>query len=129
MAWVSPAANAVKANRQALDAEHPLRQREQAGAEVLSAGLDAYRAVRDAADRSHVLQCVREHVCVPACGQDFAGRLTDSRPPRRNCRRSRQRLAAIERGAARKPLPVWLACSSDRASLCRCRGSSCARNW
>ncbi|CAG9182499.1 hypothetical protein LMG23992_04764 [Cupriavidus laharis] len=48
MAWLGPAADAVRANRQALDADHPLRQREQAGAEMLSAGLDAYRAVRDA---------------------------------------------------------------------------------
>ncbi|CAG2136602.1 hypothetical protein LMG31506_01690 [Cupriavidus yeoncheonensis] len=48
MAWLGHAANAVKANRQALDADHPLRKREQAGADMLSAGLDAYRAVRDA---------------------------------------------------------------------------------
>ena len=48
MAWLGHAADAVKANRQALDADHPLRKREQAGAEMLSAGLDAYRAVRDA---------------------------------------------------------------------------------
>jgi len=48
MAWVGAAANAVKTNRQALDADHPLRKREQAGADMLSAGLDAYRAVRDA---------------------------------------------------------------------------------
>jgi pimeloyl-ACP methyl ester carboxylesterase len=48
MAWLGPAAKAVTANRQALDADNPLRQREQAGAEMLSAGLDAYRAVRDA---------------------------------------------------------------------------------
>lgn len=48
MAWLGAAASAVKTNRQALDADHPLRKREQAGAEMLSAGLDAYRAVRDA---------------------------------------------------------------------------------
>ncbi|WP_427309005.1 DUF3141 domain-containing protein [Cupriavidus sp. H39] len=48
MAWLGAAANAIKSNRQALDDDHPLRQREQAGAEMLSAGLDAYRAVRDA---------------------------------------------------------------------------------
>jgi len=48
LAWLGPAATAVRANRQALDVDHPMRQREQAGAEMLSAGLDAYRAVRDA---------------------------------------------------------------------------------
>lgn len=48
MAWLKPAAEAIKANRQALEPDHPLRRQEQAGAELLSAGLDAYRAVRDA---------------------------------------------------------------------------------
>ncbi|SPA52829.1 conserved protein of unknown function (plasmid) [Cupriavidus taiwanensis] len=48
MTWLGAAANAVRSNRQALDDDHPLRQQEQAGAEMLSAGLDAYRAVRDA---------------------------------------------------------------------------------
>ncbi|SOY73159.1 DUF3141 domain-containing protein [Cupriavidus taiwanensis] len=48
MTWLGAAANAVRSNRQALEDDHPLRQQEQAGAEMLSAGLDAYRAVRDA---------------------------------------------------------------------------------
>lgn len=48
LAWLKPAAEAVKSNRQALEADHPLRRQEQVGAEMLSAGLDAYRAVRDA---------------------------------------------------------------------------------
>ncbi|MBV8271225.1 MAG: DUF3141 domain-containing protein [Cupriavidus sp.] len=48
LAWLGPAANAVRANRRALDSDHPLRQREQAGAEIVSATLDAYRAARDA---------------------------------------------------------------------------------
>ncbi|MCY1262020.1 hypothetical protein D9M68_112730 [compost metagenome] len=48
MAWLKPAADAVRSSRQALDPDHPLRQQEQAGAEILSAGLDACRAVRDA---------------------------------------------------------------------------------
>ncbi|KWR90616.1 DUF3141 domain-containing protein [Cupriavidus sp. IDO] len=48
MAWLGPAADAVRANRQALAADNPLRQREQAGAEMVSAMLDNYRAVRDA---------------------------------------------------------------------------------
>ncbi|SPR99642.1 DUF3141 domain-containing protein [Cupriavidus taiwanensis] len=48
MTWLGAAANAIRSNRQSLDDDHPLRQQEQAGAEILSAGLDAYRAVRDA---------------------------------------------------------------------------------
>ncbi|MGO4330590.1 MULTISPECIES: DUF3141 domain-containing protein [unclassified Cupriavidus] len=48
LAWLGPAADAVRANRQAMEPDHPLRQREQAGAEVVSAALDGYRAMRDA---------------------------------------------------------------------------------
>ncbi|RDK07678.1 DUF3141 domain-containing protein [Cupriavidus lacunae] len=48
MAWLKPAADAVRTSRQALAPDHPLRQQEQTGAEMFSAGLDAYRAVRDA---------------------------------------------------------------------------------
>ena len=49
LSWLAPAADAVKANRQSLDAEHPLRRAEHIGAEVISASLDYYRAMRDAA--------------------------------------------------------------------------------
>lgn len=48
MAWVKPAAEAVRRNRQPLPQDNPMRRQEQAGAEIVSAGLDAYRAVRDA---------------------------------------------------------------------------------
>lgn len=48
LGWLAPAAAAVKANRQPLEQEHPLRQAEKAMAEAVSAGLDYYRAVRDA---------------------------------------------------------------------------------
>ncbi|MGO4809482.1 DUF3141 domain-containing protein [Cupriavidus sp. 2MCAB6] len=48
LAWLGPAAEAVRENRQAMEPDHPLRQREQAGAELVSAALDGYRAVRDA---------------------------------------------------------------------------------
>lgn len=48
MAWLGPAADAVRENRQALQDDNPLRQQERAWAELYSAGLDAYRAVRDA---------------------------------------------------------------------------------
>ncbi|WP_342050174.1 MULTISPECIES: DUF3141 domain-containing protein [unclassified Cupriavidus] len=48
MAWVKPAAEAVRANRQALGDDDPMRQREAAGAEMVSAALDHYRALRDA---------------------------------------------------------------------------------
>jgi pimeloyl-ACP methyl ester carboxylesterase len=49
LSWLAPAAEAARANRQALDDDHPLRHGEHLGAEILSASLDFYRAVRDAA--------------------------------------------------------------------------------
>ena len=48
LAWLDPAAQAVKANRRPLDDKHPLRRAEKVGAEMVSASLDHYRAVRDA---------------------------------------------------------------------------------
>jgi hypothetical protein len=52
MAWLEPAAQQVAAHRQPLAAEHPLRQAERAGSELISASLDLYQAVRDAATES-----------------------------------------------------------------------------
>ncbi|HET7793289.1 MAG TPA: DUF3141 domain-containing protein [Rhizobacter sp.] len=48
MAWVAPAAEAVRANRKALPEDSPMRRAERRGAELISAGLDHYRALRDA---------------------------------------------------------------------------------
>lgn len=49
LAWIAPAAAQVREHRQALDADDPLRRAERAGASLVSAGLDHYRAMRDAA--------------------------------------------------------------------------------
>ncbi|WP_298927265.1 DUF3141 domain-containing protein [uncultured Ramlibacter sp.] len=48
MAWLEPAASTVKAHRQAVAPEQPLRQAETRNASLFSAVLDHYRAVRDA---------------------------------------------------------------------------------
>jgi len=49
LAWLRPAAQAVKENRQAVGADQPLRELDQIGSEIISAWLDCYRALRDAA--------------------------------------------------------------------------------
>jgi pimeloyl-ACP methyl ester carboxylesterase len=49
LAWLRPAAQIVRQRRQAVEADQPLRQLEQTGAELLSASLDLYRGLRDAA--------------------------------------------------------------------------------
>jgi hypothetical protein len=48
LSWLAPAAQAVKAQRQALEPEHLARRIESAVSEVTSATLDCYRALRDA---------------------------------------------------------------------------------
>jgi pimeloyl-ACP methyl ester carboxylesterase len=49
LSWLEPAAQAVTAHRQPLDAGHPLRRAESAGSALISASLELYRAMRDAA--------------------------------------------------------------------------------
>jgi len=46
--WLGPAAQAVKAQRQALGSEETIRIAERSGSELLSASLDYFRALRDA---------------------------------------------------------------------------------
>jgi pimeloyl-ACP methyl ester carboxylesterase len=48
LSWLEPAAQAVTAHRQPLDADHPLRRSENAGSALISASLELYRAMRDA---------------------------------------------------------------------------------
>jgi pimeloyl-ACP methyl ester carboxylesterase len=48
LAWLGPAAEHVRQQRRALEDDHPLRQLEHAGSDILSATLDLYRGMRDA---------------------------------------------------------------------------------
>jgi pimeloyl-ACP methyl ester carboxylesterase len=56
LAWLRPAADAVRAQRQPLDDDALPRRAEQAGSQVLSATLDLYRALRDAASEAMFFQ-------------------------------------------------------------------------
>jgi hypothetical protein len=47
--WIEPAADAVRRQRRAIDAQHPLRKAEKTLSDVVSASLDCYRGLRDAA--------------------------------------------------------------------------------
>jgi hypothetical protein len=51
-AWLGPAAEMVKAQRQELDRDDPARKTEQMFSELTSASLDYYRALRDAASEA-----------------------------------------------------------------------------
>jgi pimeloyl-ACP methyl ester carboxylesterase len=52
LAWLGPAAQMAKAQRQALGAEDPARKSEKAMSELVSASLDYYRAMNDAASEA-----------------------------------------------------------------------------
>ncbi|WP_460902920.1 DUF3141 domain-containing protein [Paraburkholderia jirisanensis] len=52
LAWLGPAANAVRAARGEAEHVSPMREAEHRGAEMISASLDFYRALRDAATES-----------------------------------------------------------------------------
>ena len=54
--WLEPMAAAVKANRRPLGADPSPRKLEQAGVDILSAGLDYYRAIRDASTEAAFFQ-------------------------------------------------------------------------
>jgi pimeloyl-ACP methyl ester carboxylesterase len=54
--WLGPAAQAVKAQRQALNPEHPARKIESMVSELASASLDLYRALRDGVSEAAFFQ-------------------------------------------------------------------------
>ena len=56
MAWLAPAAEAVKAQRQAVPADAPARKAERSMSEMTSAALDYYRDVRDAVSEAAFFQ-------------------------------------------------------------------------
>jgi pimeloyl-ACP methyl ester carboxylesterase len=56
LAWVGPAAEAVKSTRRPVAADSPLKQLERAGSEMISASLDYYRDVRDAISEAQFFQ-------------------------------------------------------------------------
>ena len=49
LSWLPPVAQAVRANRKPIDADHPLLKAQAIASELISASLDYYRAMRDAA--------------------------------------------------------------------------------
>jgi hypothetical protein len=52
LAWLAPTAQAVKAQRQALGPDDPARRTEKMASELVSASLDLYRGMRDAASEA-----------------------------------------------------------------------------
>ncbi|WP_354677151.1 DUF3141 domain-containing protein [Cupriavidus plantarum] len=83
MAWLKPAADAVRANRQEVASDDPLRQREAVAAELVSAALDHYRAMRDALTEASFFRIFGTMRAMYAPEEDRGerSRATASRPP------------------------------------------------
>src|SRR5262249_50685117 len=56
LAWLGPAAKMVKENRASTDGDNSIRAVERAASSAISASLDYYRAVRDAASEASFFQ-------------------------------------------------------------------------
>jgi hypothetical protein len=70
LAWLAPAAEMVKAQRQALGPNEPVRQPEKMLSEVVSASLDYYRAVRDALSEAAFFQLYGNVLPLPEKASD-----------------------------------------------------------
>jgi hypothetical protein len=96
--WLAPAAQAVRAQRQPVPADHPVRQLEATVSELTSAGLDGYRALRDAGSEAAFFQVYGNLFAAlhpdETCGEEGPAPAADPR----DLPAVRRALAAIESG-------------------------------
>jgi len=95
--WLAPAAQAVKAQRQAVGADHPARKLEAAVSEVTSASLDCYRALRDAAAEAAFFQ-LYGNLFAMYLGDEHDAELTALPSNPRELSFVKQALASIDKG-------------------------------
>lgn len=99
LAWIAPAADAVRANRQKLELDHPGMKLEQSGAETVAATLDLYRDVRDGAAEVafHAIYGTLGSLGIPGNITNGTGADTSDEEPR-DAALVAQTLAGIEHG-------------------------------
>jgi pimeloyl-ACP methyl ester carboxylesterase len=96
MSWLAPAAETVRASRQAVADDHPLRRAEHAGAEIVSASLDYYRGLRDAMTEANFFAVYANMSSVQQAGKPaHAGEAEPDAAERPEVRKA---LAAMEKG-------------------------------
>ncbi len=95
--WLAPTAQAVKAQRQAVGADHPARKLESAVSEVTSASLDCYRALRDAVSEAAFFQ-LYGNVFAMYLGDDQKAQSTALPSSPRELSFVKQALASIDKG-------------------------------
>ena len=101
LAWLGPAAKAVKAQRVAVDADTPARKVEATVSEAISASLDYYRAVRDAISEAQFFQTY---------GNVFSLYLADKGAAKADARPEHRRVTrpAVRQGSAGVDRERWL---------------------
>jgi hypothetical protein len=95
--WLAPAAQAVKAQRQALASDHPSRQVEQTVSELTSATLDGFRALRDSVAEAAFFQTYG-HLHAFFGGDKLGATTAEAPTDARRLPLVRQALASIEQG-------------------------------
>ena len=118
LGWLAPAAQAVKALRQPAGPDDPARKAEKMLSELMSASLDYYRALRDAASEAAFFQIYGNLFSVTLADESVAGA---GRREARELPFVKEALASIDKGGYREavarvafllsrkgePLPLW----------------------
>ena len=97
LSWVAPAAQAVRQDRQAVAADDPARRAEKLGAELMSASLDLYRDLRDAATEAQFFTLYANLAALQPGDADPGG-VTQGTTAVRDLPEVRQALARIGQG-------------------------------
>ena len=95
--WLAPTAQAVKAQRRALEADHPARKVESAVSEVTSASLDCYRALRDAVAEATFFQ-IYGNAFTTYLGEDRGAKTATMPSNPRELSVVKKALASIDKG-------------------------------
>ena len=125
LAWLGPAAKAVKAQRQPVAADAPARKVEAMVSEAISASLDYYRGIRDAKSEAEFFQTYGNVFSLYLADKHEAGsaRASNLSPSRASCRSSRRRWPRSRRAATPRRWRGSAPCLRSGAHRCRLRGS------
>jgi pimeloyl-ACP methyl ester carboxylesterase len=97
LCWLAPAAQAVKANRQALAVDDPARKAESLASELVSASLDCQRGLRDAVGEASFFQ-IYGNLSAFYFGAEREAALAQPAVPDRELSFVKKALASIDKG-------------------------------
>ena len=128
LAWLGPAAEAVKAQRKAVGPDDPLRKAEGAMSELVSASLDYYRALRDANSEAAFFSIYGNmfSLSARATSTQAEERAAPGATDPRELPYVKEALASIAKAAIRRHSRAWRSCSRARTSLAPVAGRHAA---